>query len=274
MYFQLRGHVAPKVYFSGTVHIDRKGYSILHLDKYDEDYLITMPNVHVEGLMTASLQPELSGSSFIHSSSGYTAKIDYSCKGWLSGKRNSFVANMFKDGCEKAPLYTAEGLWSDVYTFKNARTGEMVEKFDCNTLQRTPLQVAPIEEQHPLESRKAWRHVVQAINKGDIFAVGHEKTKIENEQRAMRKQERAEGVEFPRRYFSRAKEDTVAEKLAAGMQEKTSMKGSVDGAHALWMWDEEKYRRVHGSSLSGMKSPTRTKFASVDSGIGGIRMDQ
>jgi hypothetical protein len=271
---QLRGLVAPKVYFSGTVHIDRKGYSILHLDKYDEDYLITMPKVHVEGLMTASLQPELSGSSFIHSSSGFTAKIDYSCKGWLSGKRNSFVANMYKDGCEKTPLYTAEGLWSDVYTFKNARTGEVVEKFDCGAHPTTSLQVAPIEEQNPLESRRAWQHVVQAINKGDIFAVGHEKTKIENEQRAMRRQEKCEGVEFPRRYFSRAKEDVVAEKLAEGLQEKTSMKGNMDSAHGMWMWDEEKYRRLQTSGPSGIKSPTRMKFNSVDSGVGGIRMDR
>ena len=233
-----------------------------------------MPKVHVEGLMTANLQPELSGSSFIRSSSGYTARIDYSSKGWLSGKRNSFVAGLYKNGLEKAPLYTAEGLWSDVYTFKDARTGELLEKFDCNAHPITPLQVAPIEEQHPLESRRAWQHVVEAINRGDIFAVGHEKTKIENEQRAMRRQEKSEGVEFPTRYFSLAKEDVVAEELAEGMHEKTSMKGTLDGAHGVWMWNDEKYQRHQVNGLSEMKSPTRTKFNSVDSGVGGIRMDR
>ena len=273
MNWQLRGHVAPKVYFSGTVHIDRKGYSVLHLDKYDEDYLITMPKVHVEGLMTASLQPELNGSSFIRSSSGYTAKIDYACKGWLSGKRNSFNANMYKADAEKTSLYTAEGLWSNIYAFKDSRTGEEIEKFDCGALRRTPLQVAPIEEQHPLESRRAWQPVVDAINNGDIFAVGHEKSKVENEQRAMRKCEKAEGRDFPRRYFSRTKEDVVAEKLAEGLSEKTSMKGNMDGTHGLWMWDEEKYRRVNCGGISGMKSPARSKFPSVDSGVGGIELD-
>jgi len=269
---QLRGHVAPKVYFSGTVHIDRKGYSILHLDRYDEDYLITMPKVHVEGLMTASLQPELSGSSFIRSSFGYTAKIDYSCKGWLSGKRNSFAASMYKDGCEKTPLYTAEGLWSDVFTFKNVRTGEVVEKFDCKAHPTTPLQVAPIQEQHPLESRRAWQPVVEAINRGDIFTIAKEKTKIENEQRALRRQEKCEGVEFRRRYFSPAKEDIVAEKLAEGLQEKTSMKGNLDGAHGIWMWDEEKCQMLQASECT--KMPTRTKFQSIDSGVAGIKLDR
>jgi hypothetical protein len=232
-----------------------------------------MPKVHVEGLMTASLQPELSGSSFIRSSSGYMARIDYSCKGWLGGKRNSFAASIFKTDAERTLLYTAEGLWSGAFTFKDARTGKEVEMFDCSALQKTPFQVAPIEEQHPLESRRMWQPVVEAIKKGDIFAIGHEKTKIENEQRAMRRCEKAEGREFSRRYFSRAKEDAVAEKLAEGIGEKTSMKGNMDGAHGLWMWDEEKYQRATGYGLSSLGSPMKSKTTSIDSGVGGIRLD-
>ena len=57
-----------------------------------------MPKIWVNGLMTGALEPELSGSSYIRSASGYSAKIDYSYKGWLGGKKNSFVANLFKDG--------------------------------------------------------------------------------------------------------------------------------------------------------------------------------
>ena len=258
------------MYFSGTVHIDRKGYSIYHIDKYDEDYLITMPKIHVEGIMTGSLCPELSGSTYIRSSSGYTAKIDYSCRGWISGKKNSFVASLYHDDCEKEPLYVAEGQWSGEFSMKNMKTGEIVEKFDTSSVPRTPLTVAPIEHQHPLESRRAWAYVVDAIHKGDIFAVGHEKSKIENEQREMRKIEKAEGREFPRRYFSRAKEDPVAERLADGMSAETSMRGEMDGHHGIWMWDEEKYRRIQGNALRGIKSPTRTRF---DSGVGGIIME-
>jgi hypothetical protein len=264
---QLRGHVAPKVYFSGTVHIDRKGYSILHFDKFDEDYLITMPKVHVEGLMSASLQPELSGSSLIRSSSGYTANIEYSCKGWLSGKRNSFVASMHEDGREKTPLYTAEGLWSDVFTFKNSRTGEVVEVYDCKAHPTTPLQVAPIEEQHHLESRRAWQPVVEAINKGDVFTVGKEKTKIENEQRALRKQEKSEGSDFARRYFSLAANgDKVAQILAEGTPEK---KSHMDVSHGVWMWDEDKYQKLQAPS----EISTTEKQTSFDSGVGGMKME-
>ncbi|KAH8818136.1 hypothetical protein F5882DRAFT_388353 [Hyaloscypha sp. PMI_1271] len=267
---RLQGHVAPKVYFSGTVHIDRKGYSLLHLDKYDEDYLITMPKIHVEGIMTGSLCPELSGTTYIRSSSGYTCQIDYICKGWVSGKRNSFVAKMFHDDRKNEPLYVAEGQWNGELSIKKCDTQEAVEKFDIDTIPRTPLQVAPLELQHPLESRRAWQHVANAINRGDIFAVGHEKTKIENEQRGMRKREKAEGREFPRRYFSKAKEDPVAERLAEGMKGETSMRGEMDGHHGVWVWDEKKYRGIQDNLRNGIKSPTRTRF---DSGVGGILLD-
>lgn len=239
----------------------------MHIDKYNEDYLITMPKIHIEGLMTGSLSPELSGSSYIRSSSGYTIKINYLCKGWLSGKRNSFVANVFRDDNEKESLFVAEGQWCDSFSIKDAKTQRIVEKFDIDTVTRTPITVAPVEHQHPLESRRAWQHVSAAINRGDIFTTGYEKSKIENEQREMRRREKGNGTEFPRRYFSRAKEDSVAEKLAAGMKVETSMKGDMDGHHSVWMWDEEKYQSTQLNLRNGIKSPSRARF---DSGIGGI----
>ena len=81
----------------------------------------------------------------------------------------------------------------------------VVEKFNVDSVPRTPLQVAPLEHQHPLESRRAWQHVANAINRGDIFAVGHEKTKIEQEQREMRKREKAEERESPEDTFPEPK---------------------------------------------------------------------
>jgi hypothetical protein len=256
--------VAPKAWFSNTVHIDRKGYSILHIDKYNEDYLITMPKIHIEGIMTGSLNPELSGTSYIRSSSGFTAKIDYTSKGWMSGKRNSFVASLYHDDHEKEPLYIAEGQWSGDFTIKKVATKAVVETFDANLIQTTPLQVAPLECQHPFESRRAWQHVVSAIERNDFLGVGQAKSKIENAQRELRKIEKANGTEFQRRYFSKAKEDLVAERLAVGLNHKTSMKGDVDGHHELWVWDKAKYRRIEKALSDGVKSSTRLRN---DSGV-------
>ena len=252
------------------MHIDRKGYSTYHLDKYDEDYLITMPKIHIEGIMTGALCPELSGNTVIRSSSGFTAEIAYEGKGWIGGKRHGFVARLWKDATEgeqRELFYKVEGQWSGEFVITDCRGGnQVVERFDCNALERTPLTVAC--HQHPLESRRVWRDVVDAIQKEDIFAVGHEKSKIENEQREMRKRERAEGREFQRRYFSRVEGHAVADRLADGVLGKGERDDAA--AHGIWVWDEEKHRRIQEHRLKGIKSPMRTKFESVDSGVGGI----
>ncbi|KAI1761159.1 Oxysterol-binding protein [Hypoxylon sp. FL1150] len=262
---KLEGHVAPKAYFSSTINIERKGYSLLHLDKYNEDYCITMPKVHVEGIVTFQIAPELSGVSYIRSSSGYTSRINYSSKGWVKGKSNSFAAILYADRSEKEPLYVLEGRWNDSYTIKDGK-GKVLETVDLAELQRTPLLVAPIEHQHPLESRRAWKYVVDAINANDFFAVGHEKSKIENAQRALRRQEKDAGEVWSRRYFTRAERDPVAERLS--VMGKT---GAADGHDTMiWKFDDEKYKRIVEYKQSGIKSPTHSRF---DSGIGVIEIE-
>ncbi|KAG9234856.1 hypothetical protein BJ875DRAFT_423121 [Amylocarpus encephaloides] len=263
---RLQGHIAPKVYFSGTVNIDRKGYGVMHIDKYNEDHLVTMPKVHVEGLVTGAPSPELSGLSYIRSSSGYTTKIEYFSKGWISGKRNAFLATIFPDGKESEPIYIAEGIWSGTYTIKEVKSKMELENFDIDTVKRTPLMVTPIEHQHPLESRRAWQRVIDGINNGDIFAVGSEKSKIENEQRQMRRVEKTGGREFRRKYFSPASRDLVAEKLATGLKG-TSMKCETDKDQMVWLWDEDKYQRSQDNLRNGIKSPTHARF---DSGVAGM----
>ncbi|KAI0006319.1 Oxysterol-binding protein [Xylariaceae sp. FL0662B] len=261
---KLEGHVAPKAYFSSTINIERKGYSVMHIDEYDEDHWITMPKVHVEGMVTFQIAPELSGVSYIRSSSGYTSRIEYSCKGWLRGKSNSFTATLYRDGEEQSPLYSLEGRWSDSYTVKSSQ-GNILETVDLATLRRTPLQVAPTETQHPLESRRAWQHVAAAISTNDVFAVGHEKSKIENAQRALRKQEKILGQTWERRYFTEAKVDTLVEKL--------SIRGNgegADGEERIWKFDEDKYTRIIENQREGIKSPTHSRF---DSGIGLVEME-
>ncbi|KAL7620604.1 Oxysterol binding protein [Parahypoxylon ruwenzoriense] len=257
---QLEGHVAPKAYFSSTINIDRKGYSIMHIDKYDEHHWISMPKVHVEGIMTFQIVPELSGISYIRSSSGYTSRINYSSKGWLRGKSNSFTATLYPSHDEKNSLYVLEGQWSNSYTIRNGK-GEFLDTVDLSSLQRTPLQVEPVEAQHPLESRRAWKHVVDAINANDIFAVGHEKSRIENAQRALRMQEKEAGETWERRYFAEAKEDPIAERLSVGGKTKVT----DDQDRMIWKFDERKYRRIMEGQRNGIESPTHARF---DSGVG------
>ncbi|KAI1454582.1 Oxysterol-binding protein [Annulohypoxylon moriforme] len=257
---KLEGHVAPKAYFSSTINIERKGYSVLHIDKYGEDYWITMPKVHVEGIVTLQIAPELNGVSYIRGSSGLTSRINYSSKGWIKGKSNTFTATVYRDNDEKNPIYVLEGRWCDSYTIKDG-DGKLVDTVNLASLRRTPLQVAPVESQHPLESRRAWKHVVNAIEANDIFAVGHEKSKIENAQRVLRRQEKDAGETWKRRYFTQVNEDPVAEKLS--IKSKTALGEEHD--RMIWKFDDEKYKRILDDQRNGVKSPTHCRF---DSGVG------
>jgi hypothetical protein len=63
-----------------------------------------------------------------------------------------------------------------------------------------------------------------------------EKTKIENEQRDLRKKEKDEGREWERLFFSRATTDTVFDKLAKPIGE-TLDSDKTDG---VWKWDSKK----------------------------------
>ncbi|KKK12321.1 hypothetical protein P175DRAFT_0435420 [Aspergillus ochraceoroseus IBT 24754] len=213
---QLEGYNAQKASFSSTIFIKQIGHALLTLtppsaDKADpaqkERYLITLPHLHVESLIYGTPFMELEKSTYIASNTGYISKITYSGKGWLSGKKNTFTASLYKESeGEKKPLYTVEGQWSDTFVIKNARTKHDVETVAVRNLATTPLSLAPTEEQDLYESRRAWRDVATNIEKGNMDAVSVAKSKIENAQRELRKVEKSEGREWERRFFDRIDE--------------------------------------------------------------------
>lgn len=245
---RLTGYNAQKASFGRTIYLKQVGHAILHLDEFNEDYLITLPNLHIEGLITGSPFVELEKSSYIVSSTGYTARVDYSGKGWVSGSKNSLSAVVFPHGKESSKhdvLYTAEGSWTKEFTIKDAKKNKVVE-YNARTEPKTPLTVAPIDQQDPLESRRAWSKVADAIVQGDMNATSHEKTIIEESQRALRKKEKEDGKEWERRYFSRADALPVFETLIKEVHH-----GSLetDQTNGIWVFDEAKAKTATPSVI-------------------------
>ncbi|KAK4245617.1 hypothetical protein C7999DRAFT_42836 [Corynascus novoguineensis] len=245
---RLEGYNAQKASFSKTINIKQIGHAVLTVPvpsaTEPDTYLITLPSLHIEGLIFGAPFIELEGSSYITSSTGFTAKIDYSGKGWLSGKKNSFTATLYPTGKEKDVLFNISGQWTKSFEIhsgpaKHNSKDNLVEEWD--PLPLSELIVAPLEKQHPLESRRAWSKVSAAIAKGDLDTVSVEKSKIENAQREMRAKERAEGRTWERRYFT-ARNDTPDPVLttlgpAVGLPEK----GDADKTGGLWRFDSSKF---------------------------------
>lgn len=237
---RLSGYNAQKASFGRTINVKQIGHAILHLDAYDEDYLITLPSLHIEGLITGSPYVELNKNTYIVSSTGYTSRVDYSGKGWVSGKKNSFTAAMYPSGKEKDTLYTVDGQWSDKFEIKDTRTKKVVDSYSAKSTPKTPLSVAPIEQQHPLESRRAWKKVADAITKGDMDTTSAEKSLIENEQRALRKTEQNEAREWERAYFTRKDRHEVFERLVKDIP---GGEVEADKTGGIWHFDDAKAAR-------------------------------
>ncbi|KAK3383925.1 hypothetical protein B0T24DRAFT_69057 [Lasiosphaeria ovina] len=251
---RLEGYNAQKASFSKTINIKQIGHAVLTVPSPSstelDTYLITLPSLHIEGLIFGSPFIELDGASYITSSTGFTAKIDYSGKGWLSGKKNSFTATLYPSGKEKDVLFNVSGQWTKTFEIhsgvaKHNSKDNVVGYWDPSQVSTTKLIVSPVEKQHPLESRRAWAKVAAAIAKGDLDAVGQEKSKIENAQREMRAKEKAEGRNWERRYFNARSDapDPVLSKLGpiVGLAEH----GDAEKTGGVWRFDLTKTEKAH-----------------------------
>ncbi|OHW92603.1 oxysterol-binding protein [Colletotrichum incanum] len=264
----LEGYNAQKATFSRTINIKQIGHAVLTVPSPEagkkETYLITLPALHIEGLIFGAPFIELEGTSFITSSTGFTSKIDYSGKGWLSGKKNSVVASVYPTGKEKDVAYNITGVWTKSFeihqgTAKHNSSKTLVETYDAAQHPTSKLVVAPIDKQHPLESRRAWKGVADGIAKGDMDLVSREKSAIEKAQRELRAKEKAEGRVWERRYFTdrQGAGDAVLESLGAHVGLPAT--GDADKTGGLWRYDADKADKVR--SQAALSEADQAKIA-------------
>ncbi|QLQ81451.1 hypothetical protein HG537_0F02120 [Torulaspora globosa] len=208
---KLQGYNRIKSSFSKSLMLGVKQYGHALLEVGQQSYLITLPPLHIEGILVAAPFVELEGKSYIQASSGLLCVVEYSGRGYFSGKKNSFKARIYRDSKDSKDkdkaVYTISGQWSGTSKITK-HTGGTKGKDQTSTVfydaTRTPaehLKVKELKDQHPLESRKAWKDVADAIRLGDFDLIGRTKTELEEKQREMRKDEQANGVSWQRRWF-------------------------------------------------------------------------
>ncbi|KAA8910353.1 hypothetical protein TRICI_004151 [Trichomonascus ciferrii] len=199
----VQGYNCIKASLSTTmISVKQYGHALYELKAFEETYLVTLPGLHIEGIIWGAPYVELDGKSYIQSSTGYKASIEYSGKGYFSGKKNSFKAKIVKNDEPKKALYSISGQWSGESKIKNETSGSEEQFLDATKLGADELQVKPESEQHEMESRKAWSKVADAVLEADYDKIHQEKSKIENQQRELRKQEEEKGETWKRRWFT------------------------------------------------------------------------
>jgi hypothetical protein len=238
------GYTRQEISFNGSVNVKQIGHAILHLDAYDEDYLIPLPNVKIKGILSGTPYPELYGQYHIVTSSGFVAEIDFSGKGFLSGTKHGVDATLYRRDDKKNTLYTVSGQWNDKMQVQEGDRGREIETIDISSLEKTPMNIAPLKEQDEWESRKAWAGVISALNKGDMQATVDEKSKVEEAQRALRKLEKSKNLKWTPLLFKNLKEDPAFDRLAKLAGEELH----ADKTVGVWKFDRERWD-------NGVKAP-------------------
>ncbi|KAL6944959.1 hypothetical protein ACO0QE_002401 [Hanseniaspora vineae] len=249
----LEGYNQIKSTFSSTsLSVKQYGHALLRCEnknnqqqqqQKDDTFLITLPSLHIEGLLLAAPFVELDSKSYIQGSSGYFAVIEYSGRGYFSGKKNSFKCKIYKsyesyiydkDGKppssgsqdsssekqnkeDKKPLFVISGQWSGISNIYTSSSDEKKRKngqvfYDASRVAAEHLHVKPVEKQNPLESRRAWEKVANAIKSGDYNLIHQEKSKLEDEQRLLRQTEQEKNTTWKTRWFDHSALDTAENK--------------------------------------------------------------
>jgi hypothetical protein len=244
------GYTRQEISFSGSVNVRQIGHAILHLDAYDEDYLIPLPNVKIKGILSGTLYPELSGQYHIVSSSGFVAEIDFSGKGFLSGKKNGVDAILYQEEDKSNPLFAVSGQWNDQITIQEGNGDAEIETIDVRSLASTPMHIDSLEDQDDWESRKAWAGVIAALNEGDMQKTVDEKSKVEQAQRELRELEESKGVKWEPLFFKSTTDDPVFERL-----KQTEQELHADKTVGVWKFNRERWEKGVEKPFHGTLRP-------------------
>lgn len=231
---------------SGTsVLIRQSGHAVVTIDKFNERYLIPLPDVTARSVISGMPWPELNDTYKIIASSGFTAAIRFIGKGFWGGERNCFEASIYKSNDPSAtPIFTLRGSWSSRFDIFDAE-GKEIDSFDLADPQNlpAPMSIRPVQEQSPWESRKAWGPTFDAIRKVNHLQVVEQKSKLENAQRQMRKKEQTEGRKWESTFFERRddSESDVAEDLLEQLSSTEAQK--MRGKNGCWRFSKDKEQR-------------------------------
>lgn len=245
------GFTRQEITLAGSVSIKQKGYAILRVDKYEEDYLIPLPHVKVKGIWSGAPYPELGGKYSIVSSSGLVCEVMFEGKGlFWGGVKHGVTARVYDQRHPSHDIYTVQGSWDNILKISDAK-GHEIESFDINAEKTLPIQVPDVSKQDPWESRRAWAGVRDAIRRLDMRATGKEKSIVEQGQRRMRRLEKERGVQWVPVFFRRHADDPLFSRLV----EISKHRYEVDETSGIWKADT--HAMVHAARpFHGLLTPT------------------
>ena len=102
-----------------SIRVEQQGNVFVYVREHDEEYMITMPQLYVRGLMTGATFLEICGDVSIVSSAGFGAKMRFIPKPWFNGEYDQVEAVLFDTKSGKIH-FDVWGKWSGTVYFAEA----------------------------------------------------------------------------------------------------------------------------------------------------------
>lgn len=207
--FYMNSHTAPEPrVWANSLVIKLPGEIRVYLETFDEEYIITRPDIYMTGFIFGRQRLEFNGmASFKCERSGYGAEIEYKARGPMAyrAEMNGISGRVFQLSSGNT-LYTLDGHWDKIITLTNSLTGEQTVLFDYEKVvfEKSILAVLPLE--HELEesfSTVVWKDCSKAIVEGETFAANAAKRKVEEHQRRLRKERASAEIQWKYHYFTK-----------------------------------------------------------------------
>ncbi|KAK7915125.1 hypothetical protein PG985_012828 [Apiospora marii] len=237
------GYVANETTFSVSrgVVVRQVGHAVIRDEAHGESHLMTLPTMAIKNLMLGAPYPELTGTCYLVSSSGFRSTVVFEGRrtslygmGKGGGARNSVRATLVNLREDGKPVFEVAGQWNGEMKVKDLRDGSVVDSFHVDRVARSKLRLKPVAEQSPWESRRAWAGVLSGIRDGNLQRVSAAKTDIEEGQRAIRRAEKQAGVEWPRMFFRKADGDQAYEVLARAIPDPEQRRLQTERTAGVW----------------------------------------
>lgn len=104
--------------------------------------------------------------------------------------------------------------------------------WDADAQKRDEVHVKPLDQMGEYESRRLWQHVSHGIRTGNYDLASKDKSRIENEQRALRKKREMDGTQHQLKHFVLIEDDPVYSSLVVPTKHVPSHQKSYRFEHA------------------------------------------
>jgi hypothetical protein len=209
--------------FSGPLN---HGLYITLTSRSNEEYNLTHPSAYVNGLYRASPYLTCGDSCIITcKKTGLRAVLDYKEESFFGKAKYVVDGKIYRgdrvvcqlNGSWKGAIYYSKTpsleSTTSIATFATAKTSNSDLLIDVSSIKISEKIVAPIEQQHSWESRKAWSPVIDLMHANKFSDATKVKRQIEDDQRLREKTLKSLGKQYKSVWFGMLDKEAVSDTL-------------------------------------------------------------